>query len=652
MKTKLLTKNALAALALSVICLGANAQGTIWDEIVASPNHTTLETAIGLFPGIQADLDDPAADLTVFAPDDDAFTNYLNATGQTIGNLTTNLPALQAILEYHVLGSTVPSTSVTNGLVTTPLNTINTLKFTDDGTDLFVNQSVIDGADIPVQSGALHSIDELLLPDETVLDVIIDSPNHTTLDAALVEAFLYPALTDYLDTLTVFGPTDAAFVEALDSLNITAPTLLGDPNLVNILTYHVLAGDIQSGDLSNGMLPTPLNNANTIKVTIDGSDVYVNHALVSNADNTADNGVVHIIDDVIFADETVADVAIDSPNHGTLVAAVVEARLLPALTNPFSSLTVFGPTDAAFVEALDSLDLTPAQLLASNDLADILLYHVLGADVPSSALSNGDIASPLNTANTIKVTIDGSNVFVNHAQVSTPDVTADNGVVHVIDDVIFADQTVADVAIGTGNHTVLVDALVEARLLPAVTNPFSSLTVFAPDDAAFTQFLTDQGISANDLLTDPNLSDILLYHVVGSEVPSTALTDGSVTMLNGGDVWVDLSMGVMVNDAEVTTADVPADNGIVHVIDYVLNPASSSVDEANLEMIQVYPNPLTSTLNVNVENAEYTIVNMAGATVLSGSTNGSIDVNALENGTYFINIQNEKATYRARFMKM
>lgn len=488
----------------------------------------------------------------------------------------------------------------------------------------------------------------------TIYQTIQASPAHTILEQAIDAV---PGLSTTLDganaDLTVFAPDDDAFNAALDSLGITAGDLLSDPNLADILEYHVLAGTIGSGDLSNGLIETPLNNANTVKFTINGTDAYINQSLIDGADIPVTNGALHSMDQVIFANETVADIAIDSPDHSTLVAAVIEARLLPALTHPFLNLTVFAPTDAAFTEALDSLGITAGDLLADPTLPNTLLYHVLGFEVQSGDLFNGAVATPLNTANTVKVTIDGTDVFVNHAQVTSADNLADNGVVHVLGDVILPVETVADVAIDSPDHTTLVAAVVEARLLPALTNPFAEFTLFAPTNAAFTQFLTDEGITAGDLLASPDLADILLYHALGSEVLSTDLTNGSVTTLNGADIVVDLSNGVMINSANVTGADNTTDNGVVHVIDYVLNPAEASIEELTVQNVEMYPNPATSVINVkDLNNANYSIVNMAGAKILSGSINGPIAIDNLQEGTYFINITDENNVYRTRFIKM
>ncbi len=643
-----------AAVAFTLIGASASAQTTIYQTIQASPDHTILEQAIDNVTGLSTTLDDPNADLTVFAPDDDAFNAALNELGITAGDLLSD-PNLGDILEYHVLSGTVASGDLMNGMMPTPLNTANTIKITIDGTDAYANQSLIDGADIPVTNGALHSMDQVIFSDETVADIAIDSPDHTVLESAVVEARLLPALTDPFSSLTVMAPTDDAFTEALDSLNITAGDLLADPNLGDILLYHVLGSEVASGDLNNGDMPTPLNTANTIKVTVAGNAVFMNHAEVTSPDNAAGNGVVHVLDQVILPVETTADVIIDSQDHTTLEAAVIEGLLVPALTNPFDTLTILGPDDAAFTAALNELGISAGDLLASPDLVNILLYHVLGGQVLSTDLNGGaTLAQPANPANTIKILVTGGgDVYFNQAMVTAPDNTASNGVVHVLNEVIFSDETVIDAAIDNGFNT-LTAAVITAELVPALSDPFEQYTVFAPTDAAFSQYLTDEGITAQDLLASPNLSNILLYHTVGSEVMSMDLTNGPVTTLNGDDVVIDLSNGVMVNDASVVTADVDVDNGVVHAIDYVLDPSVASVEELNIEAIELYPNPATDVLNIKDQNnSTYSIVNMAGSIVKSGEINGSsINIETLKEGTYFINITNETNVYRSRFVKM
>jgi uncharacterized surface protein with fasciclin (FAS1) repeats len=485
-------------------------------------------------------------------------------------------------------------------------------------------------------------------------DVIATSPNHTYLEAALIQEGLDVALQNGA-TLTVFAPDDNAFTALATALGTDIAGLLALPNLADILTYHVLGSTVLSAAVTNGAIVQPLSLTNTLKLTrTSGGNVFVNQAQVMAPDLIAANGVVHSMNGVLLPVQTVADIAIGSLVHTTLVAAVVEARLLPALTNPLSQLTVFAPTNDAFTAALTALGYTPAQLLASPMLSDILLYHVLGAEVVSTSLTNGQIATPLNTANSLKVTIDGTNVYINQAQVTTADLQADNGVVHVLNAVVLPSLTVADVAIGSPVHTSLVAAVFQARLLPALTNPFASLTVFAPTNTAFDNLATALGTDIAGILANPELADILLYHVIGSEVISGALMNGPVVTLNGQSVTVNLMSGVMINTANVIVADLQADNGVVHVLDAVLVPSLSNISELSSTNFELSPNPSSDVIKIsNFSATEFSIINNNGSVVKTGNVvNNEISVSDLENGTYFLQLSNNEGTYQAKFIKL
>ena len=625
---------------------------TVADVAIGSSAHTTLVAAVieaRLLPA----LTDPFSELTVFAPTNDAFSAALTALGLTAPELLAS-PDLQDILLYHVIGSEVLSTDLSNGLIAAPLNTANTLKVTIDGTNAFVNQAQVVGADLQAENGVVHVLDAVVLPFETVADVAIGSPAHTTLVAAVIEARLLPALTDPFSQLTVFAPTNDAFSAALTALGLTAPELLASPDLQDILLYHVIGSEVLSTDLSNGLIAAPLNTANTLKVTIDGTNAFVNQAQVVGADLQAENGVVHVLDAVVLPNQTVADVAIGSPVHTTLVAAVIEARLLPALTDPFSQLTVFAPTNDAFDAALTALGLTAPQLLGSPILQSILLYHVIGSEVLSTDLSNGLIAAPLNTTNTLKVTIDGTNVFVNQAEVIGADLQASNGVVHVLDQVVLPFETVADIAIGSPAHTTLVAAVIEARLLPLLTDPFSEFTVFAPTNTAFNNLATSLGLTLNEILALPNLAEILAYHVVSGTVLSTDLTAGPVTTLSGDDVIVSLTGGVKINDANVTTADLTSDNGVVHVLDKVILSTFLGIDEATTSTVNVFPNPFNESVTITgLDNAVYTIVDNSGKIVLNGNLNQAevISTSNLSPGVYTLSLSSSNTIEKTQIVK-
>lgn len=483
-------------------------------------------------------------------------------------------------------------------------------------------------------------------------DVIAPSPNHTYLEAALIQEGLDVALQNNAANLTVFAPDDNAFTALAAALGTNVNGLLALPNLTDILTYHVLGSTVQSTGITNGLIVQPLSTSNTLKLTLTSSgSVFVNQAQVTTANLNTDNGVVHVVNGVLLPVETVADVAIDN-GFTSLVTAVVTAELLPAVTNPLSSLTVFAPTNAAFDNLATALNTNVAGLLALPNLADILKYHVLGTEVPSSAVTNGAIVQPLSSTNTLKLTLTGTGmVYVNQAKVTTADIAADNGVVHVLDAVVLPFETVVDVAIDNG-FTSLTAAVVKAELLPALTNPLTKLTVFAPTNAAFDNLATALGTDLNGVLAHPQLADILLYHVIGDEVLSTELMNGAVPTLNGQNVTINLMGGVMVNTSNVTLADLVVSNGVVHVIDAVLVPSLADLTENSISEMTVYPNPSVDYLIVkNGFISEYKVLNSAGITVQAGKVNGNeIDVTNLEKGNYFIQFNGQNQTIK--FSKM
>jgi uncharacterized surface protein with fasciclin (FAS1) repeats len=150
--------------------------------------------------------------------------------------------------------------------------------------------------------------------------------------------------------------------------------------------------------------------------------------------------------------------------------------------------------------------------------------------------------------------------------------------------------SVASVAAATPSLSTLTAAVTKAGLADWLSNSTNTLTVFAPSDDAFAAYLAKAGITSQALLDSPDLKSILKYHIVkGAAVQSSQLKDGQVveTKLGGAPLTIDLSStpgSVIVKGAEssakVISADVPAGNSVVHVIDAVLVPSSSQIAEA------------------------------------------------------------------------
>jgi len=241
--------------------------------------------------------------------------------------------------------------------------------------------------------------------------------------------------------------------------------------------------------------------------------------------------------------------------------------------------TLFAPTDQAFADLLAQLDITAPELLESPDLANILLYHVAPGSLRARTLVASSTQPTLADGDAVLVLREGFEVFVNGAKVTRANVRASNGIIHVIDKVLLppAEPTIIgnmlDVLRLDGRFTVLLAALETTGLDDAVATggPF---TLFAPTDEAFAALLAQLGIDADQLLADPGLSNILLYHVLGSrERAIQLLVARTASTLQGDDVSVRLGReGLLVNDARVVNPNVNAPNGVIHVVDKVLLP--------------------------------------------------------------------------------
>lgn len=261
-----------------------------------------------------------------------------------------------------------------------------------------------------------------------------------TLTAAIKAADLTKTLQGP-GPFTVFAPTEAAFA-ALPAG--TLESLLKPENkakLAAVLTYHVVPGRVAASQVVKLNAAKTVNGQSvTIKVT--GGKVAVNSANVVKTDIRASNGLIHVIDKVLLPQESpaasptadIVDTAVSAGTFKTLAAALQAAGLVETLkgAGPF---TVFAPTDAAFAAlpagTLDSL-LKPEN---KATLASILTYHVVAGKVPASEVvkvtSAKTVAGP-----SVKVRVVGSTVYVDDAKVTTADITASNGIIHVIDKVI------------------------------------------------------------------------------------------------------------------------------------------------------------------------------------------------------------------------
>jgi transforming growth factor-beta-induced protein len=266
----------------------------------------------------------------------------------------------------------------------------------------------------------------------------------------------------------------------------------------------------------------------------------------------------------------------------TLLAGALETAGLTDVLRGEGPFTVFAPSDEAVTASLSALGVSAEDFLARPDLQQILHYHVLpgiaagAADldevvVADTAADIGEDQAPL-TAVIFKA--DGV-VSVNQAAtVTTPDIQASNGVIHVIDQVLLP-PSIVDLAKILPDFEILMTAGEVANLTETLRTE-GKFTVFAPTDAAFAALLEDLEMTADDLLADAAMVEsVLLYHGVLDFILSTDLEVGEYEVESLREAPLNVTVtedGITVNGANVTQADIVGVNGVIHVIDAVLMP--------------------------------------------------------------------------------
>lgn len=296
---------------------------------------------------------------------------------------------------------------------------------------------------------------------------------------------------------------------------------------------------------------------------------------------------------------SIANIAVTNPNFSVLEEAAILGDLAVVLSNnnpndASGAYTVFAPTNDAFARlGLNEETLTTLQ---NEFLVSTLLYHVSNGNLLSSSISDGSSSTSLLGPNRRFINRNGE-LFINGSKILATDISAINGTVHVIDKVVLATgANVVQSAIALSNAQVfkspelsyLVEAVVYAELVDALSNPNAKFTVFAPTDQAFINL----GAALNLTFDEPSdirqlpkdlVTSVLLNHVFAdfsADKFTSELNAGNVDSLGDDDIILgNYNNGILTvrgsgntSPANMVIPDVQTTNGIVHVIDQVLLP--------------------------------------------------------------------------------
>ena len=281
----------------------------IVDTLQLDSRFSTLVDAV-IAADLAAALSDADGQFTVFAPTNAAFEALESGTLDSL-LLAENQQQLRDILSYHVLDSSVPAAdalTLDGERVTTLGGKQITLSVDNNGTEadgsddeLFIDNAQVTITDIKTTNGIIHVIDAVLLPKPNIVEFAQSDNRFTTLVEAVIAADLVDVLSNEEATFTLFAPTNEAFGNLPDGLLDELLLPENQDELASILTYHVLATEVDSETALtlNRATPTTVQGS-TILITVDGDMIDINDANVIDPDQATSNGIIHVIDAVLI----------------------------------------------------------------------------------------------------------------------------------------------------------------------------------------------------------------------------------------------------------------------------------------------------------------------------------------------------------------
>ena len=443
-----------AAQVIKADIIGSNGIIHIIDKVLIAPDELSqlvasssdlsiLNSAIERFPELVSAVEGFGSDLTVFAPNNTAFENFLASFPQYASLEDVPDHVLRTLLEYHLVDGELFSAEVSGNLATL------------QGEDIVASSVLnkVTNANLNASNGVAHVINEVLVPPSvaelvgTVLGPAYFDPEARF--TSLVEAVDQAGLRETLlsdGPFTVFAPTNDAFEAAgFDLGNFESE----DPELQSILLYHVIAGaEVDAASLTEGAVASANESNFYINLTDMGN--YVNASEIVVADIQADNGVVHAIDKPLMPPPgTLVETAQASGNFTILLRALEIAGLSETLNEP-GPYTVFAPTDDAFQALFNVLGVESVDELNAAQLQPLLLYHVTNNRLFSFQVNEGIEIQTLNTDEDFIINqtafpqpddapaiIETSIVQPGQdSELISTDIVSTNGIIHVIDKVL------------------------------------------------------------------------------------------------------------------------------------------------------------------------------------------------------------------------
>nr|XP_012996364.2 LOW QUALITY PROTEIN: periostin [Cavia porcellus] len=369
---------------------------------------------------------------------------------------------------------------------------------------------------------------------------------------------------------TYFAPSNEAW-ENLDSDIRKGLESNVNVELLNALHSHMVDKRMLTKDLKNGMvIPSMYNNLGLFINHYPNGVVTVNCARIIHGNQVATNGVVHVIDRVLTQIGTSIQDFIEGEDElSSFRAAAITSDLLESLGRD-GHFTLFAPTNEAF----EKLPRGVLERIMGDKVASeaLLKYHILNTLQCSEAIMGGAVFETME-GNTIEIGCEGDSITINGVKmVNKKDIVTNNGVIHLIDEVLIPDSAKQVTELGGKQQTTFTDLVAQLGLASSL-KPDGEYTLLAPVNNAF---------SDDTLSMDQRILKVMLQnHIMNIKVALNELYNGQILEPIGGQklrVFV-YRTSVCVENSCMVRGSKQGRNGAIHAFRDIITPADKSFHE-------------------------------------------------------------------------
>ncbi|KAM4863483.1 LOW QUALITY PROTEIN: periostin [Urocitellus parryii] len=508
---------------------------------------------------------------TYFAPSNEAWDNLDPDIRRGLEN-NVNVELLNA-LHSHMVNKRMLTKDLKNGMVIPSM--YNNL-------GLFINHypngvvtvncaRIIHGNQIAT-NGVVHVIDRVLTQIGTSIQDFIEAEDD-------LSSFRAAAITsDLLEALgrdghfTLFAPTNEAFEKLPRGV---LERIMGDKVAFEaLMKYHIL-NTLQCSEAITGGAVFETMEGNTIEIGCEGDSITINGVkMVNKKDIVTNNGVIHLIDEVLIPDSAKQVIELAGKQQTTFTDLVAQLGLASSL-KPDGEYTLLAPVNNAFSDDTLSMDQRLLKLILQN--------HILKVKVGLNELYNGQILETIG-GKQLRVFVYRTAVCIENSCMVRGSKQGRNGAIHIFREIIQpAEKSLHEKLKQDKRFSIFLSLLEAADLRDLLTQP-GDWTLFAPTNEAFKGMTNEE---KEILIRDKNaLQNIILYHLTPGVFIGKGFEPGVTNILKttqGSKIYVKgVNDTLLVNELKSKESDIMTTNGVIHVVDKLLYPADTPVGNDQL----------------------------------------------------------------------